>query len=106
MHPNMSPVALAITGAMLSACVEVSSPPAGSGPSAPPQLALFGTGYPNTGDPCRRAGESAFTANYLDDAADLVACPPSTDAGLFAFTYGAQQVATLDGWYLFSIPRR
>jgi hypothetical protein len=106
MRPIMTPAALAITGAMLGACVEVSSPPRGGGASAPAQLALFGPGYPDAGDPCRRAGESAFTANYLDDAADLVACPPSTDVGLFAFTYGAQQVATLDGWSLFSIPRR
>lgn len=74
--------------------------------SGPAELALFGDGYPNPGDPCRRAGESAVTSQYLDDASDLVACPPSTDAGLFAFTTKGTQVAQVDGWYLFSIPRR
>lgn len=92
---------------LLSACVEVSVPrPPGSGSAPPSQLALVGPGYPNAGDPCRRAGESAFTGQYLDDAADLVGCPPGTDPGLFAFTYNATQVAQLDGWYLFSVPRR
>lgn len=93
----------------LTACVEVSIPrPPGPGPgTAPPsQLAVFGPGYPNAGDPCRRSGESAFTGQYLDDAADLVACPPGIDPGLFAFTYDARQVSRLDGWYLFSVPRR
>jgi hypothetical protein len=91
----------------LGACVEVSVPRApGSANASPSQLALFGPGYPNAGDPCRRAGESAFTGQYLDDAADLVGCPPGTDPGLFAFTYNARQVAQLDGWYLFSVPRR
>lgn len=91
----------------LTACVDVSVPrPPGSGNAPPPQLALFGAGYPDAGDPCRRAGESVFTGQYLDDAADLVGCPPGTDPGLFAFTYNARQIAQLDGWYLFSVPRR
>jgi len=91
----------------LSACLEVNvQRPAGSGTAPPSQLALFGPGYPNEGDPCRRAGESGFTGQYLDDAADLVGCPPGIDPGLFAFTYNARQVARLEGWYLFSVPRR
>jgi hypothetical protein len=75
-------------------------------PDAPSDLPLFGEGYPNPGDPCRRVGESATTSRYLDDAADLVACPPSTDAGLFAFTYGATELERIEGWMLFSVPRR
>jgi hypothetical protein len=55
---------------------------------------------------CRRAGESAFTNQFLSDAADLVACPPGTDARLFEFETGGREVARLDGWILFTIPRR
>ncbi len=87
----------------LTGCLETEEP---AGPPRPPELALFGDGYPNAGDPCLRSGESAFTADYLDDAADLVACPPGTDPGLFAYTTGGREVARLGGWILFSIPRR
>lgn len=82
------------------------TPPAAQPPQAPASLPLFGQGYPKPGDPCRRAGESAFTSPYLDDAADLVACPPNTDAGLFAFTHKASELARIQGWILFSVPRR
>ncbi|WP_353471971.1 hypothetical protein PVT71_11745 [Salipiger sp. H15] len=73
---------------------------------APAELALFGDGYPNPGDRCRRAGESALTNQYLDDAADLVACPPGSDAGLFVIPMGATRVAQVEGWTLYSVPRR
>ena len=75
-------------------------------PEAPANLPLFGGGYPNPGDPCRRVGESSLTNRYLDDAADLVACPPNTDAGLFAYTYNATELERVQGWILFSVPRR
>jgi hypothetical protein len=75
-------------------------------PETPSGLPLFGEGYPTPGDPCRRVGESPSTLRFLDDAADIVACPPSTDAGLFAFTYGATELERIDGWMLFSVPRR
>jgi hypothetical protein len=52
------------------------------------------------------AGQSAFTGEYLEDADDLVGCPPGTEPDLFAFTYNARPVAQLHGWYLFSVPRR
>lgn len=74
--------------------------------SVPAQLPLFGPGYRNDGDTCRRAGESAYTNQFLDDAADLVACPPGSDPGLFAFETGGREVGRLDGWILFSVPRR
>ncbi|WP_347309951.1 OmpA family protein [Defluviimonas sp. SAOS-178_SWC] len=87
-----------------------SSAPAVSGNDsnmdAPEQLALFGDGYPGAGDPCTRAGESDFTRDFLDDSADLVACPPSVDADLFSSNLGGQEVAAFDGWSLISIPRR
>ncbi|MDF0598108.1 hypothetical protein [Psychromarinibacter halotolerans] len=96
---------LAVASVTLVGCIDMEDDTP-SGPDRPAELALFGTGYPNPGDPCLRAGESAFTATYLDDAADLVACPPGTDPGLFAYTTGGREVARLDGWIVFSIPRR
>ncbi|WP_261400079.1 hypothetical protein [Leisingera daeponensis] len=91
---------------LISGCVEEAGTAQSPSDPGPIHLALFGDGYPNAGDPCRRAGESAYTNQFLDDAADLVACPPGTDPGLFAYTTGGRQVAKVDGWYLFSIPRR
>ncbi len=72
----------------------------------PDDLPLFGQGYPNHGDPCRQVGESRLTNRYLDDAADLVACPPGTDAGLFSYSHEATELERVQGWILFSVPRR
>lgn len=80
-------------------------PPTG-GARMPTDVPMFGGGYRNSGDLCRRAGESAFTNQFLSDSADLVACPPGTDAGLFAFETGGKQVGRRDGWILFTVPRR
>lgn len=98
-------VLLSATAIGMAGCVVVTPPPAPP-PTAPPELGVFGPGYPNAGDPCRRSGETAFTAAFLDDAADLVSCPPGVDAGLFAASTGGRQVALLGGWTVFSIPRR
>ena len=75
-------------------------------PVPPADVPLFGPGYRGEGDGCRRAGESAFTNQFLSDAADLVACPPGSDPGLFAFETGGREVARTDGWILFTVPRR
>lgn len=89
----------------LTACVET-APDTPPGATVPAELPLFGAGYRSEGDLCRRAGESAYTNQFLDDAADFVACPPGTDPGLFAFETGGREVGRLDGWILFSVPRR
>ncbi|WP_172295243.1 hypothetical protein [Pseudoruegeria sp. HB172150] len=81
--------------------------PAPAPPPPPPAgLPLFGDGYRGDGDACRRVGESEVTAEFLDDAADLVACPVGTDPGLFASETGGREVARHMGYILFSVPRR
>ncbi len=70
-------------------------------------LPFFGDGYRFKGDACRRLGESPATAEYLDDAADLVGCPEDLEnLGVFVIDYNAQQVARRDGYILYSVPRR
>lgn len=80
-------------------------PPPSSGAIPPADIPLFGPGFRTPEDLCRRAGESAFTNQFLGGGADLVACPPGTDPGLFAFETGGREVARRDGWILFTVPR-
>ncbi len=63
--------------------------------------------YRSEGDPCRLAGESAATIDYLDDAADLVACPAGMEnPGTFPLDTGGTEVARTGGYVLYSVPRR
>lgn len=66
----------------------------------PTSLAVFGDGFPNPGDACRRLGESAETVNFLDDRASLVGCLSAADASRL----GGKTVATIDGVTLVSVP--
>lgn len=61
-------------------------------------------GHRDADDICRRVGEDAYTNRFLDDTADLVACPAGV-AGPSGRD-SAARVATKDGWVLFSVPRR
>jgi hypothetical protein len=80
--------------------------PGGERGGSPTDLPLMG-GYRDADDACRRVGEDRFTNAFLDDAADLVACPEGTAdlSGLGPDT-GARVVAAKDGWVLISVPRR
>lgn len=88
-----------VAGILLAACSQPAPPPETS-------LPLFG-GYRSAEDTCQRVGESDVTNTFLDDAADLVGCPlGSAEAGSFAAETRGIPVATLDGYALFSVPRR
>lgn len=60
-------------------------------------------GYRYESDACHMVGESALTLEYLDHTADLVACPE--DITLVGNIDGAKEVAQMQGYRLFSVPR-
>jgi hypothetical protein len=92
-------LALALTG-----CVETNREVAISEPD--PDLVLV-RGYRNTGDECRLVGETAFTVSFLDDAADLVACPTgSTAMASLMVETGAPIITQTNSFTFFSIPNR
>lgn len=66
----------------------------------PASLVVVGDGFPNPGDACRRIGESAATADYLDHTAALAGCLSADDAAKL----GGTVVATVDGVTLVSVP--
>ncbi len=66
----------------------------------PASLTVVGDGYPGPGAPCRRIGESAATADFLDDSADLVGCPSAAEAAKL----GGKVLSEIDGVTLVSVP--
>lgn len=73
----------------------------------PAELRILGNGFPKAGDPCRRLGESALTADYLDDSAQLVGCPgAATDGATAALVteLGGKVVGATGGVTFVSIP--
>ncbi len=96
MRPSFALAACAV----VCACAPAPEPVSNS-------LPFFGDGYRFKGDACRRLGEDDFTGEFLDDAADLVACPQDLEnLGVFVIDTGAQEVARRDGFVLFSVPVR
>ncbi|SHF15627.1 hypothetical protein SAMN05444273_104126 [Litoreibacter ascidiaceicola] len=93
----MRHITLAATALALAAC----------SPFPETTLPFFGDGYRAKGDLCRRIGEDDFTNQFLDDAADLVGCPADMEnLGVFVTETGAKEVALIDGYRLYSVPRR
>lgn len=69
-------------------------------------LRLVG-GYRSTDDDCQLTGETSFTVNFLDDAADLVSCPTGSDAAQsLVEVYPAREVAQTGGYTVYTVPRR
>ena len=96
---GVSTVTLGVTG-----CVETTPELAISEPD--PEL-VFVRGYRNAADECQLVGESAFTVDFLNDAADLVACPTggAAMASLMVET-GASMLTQTNSFTFFSIPYR
>ncbi|MCA0873906.1 hypothetical protein LCL97_24020 [Seohaeicola saemankumensis] len=67
----------------------------------------FVRGYRSVTDECQLVGETAFTVDFLDDAADLVVCPTGSAAmaSLMAET-GAPVITQTNSFSFFSIPYR
>jgi hypothetical protein len=73
----------------------------------PSTFRVMGDGFPGSGDPCRRLGETAATVDYLDDSAILVGCPgAATDAAAAAMvTAGGRVMGTAEGVTMISMPQ-
>lgn len=113
--PDAAPAAAASSAPAPTAPAAPVAPAAPTAPAAsaatawPSSLVVVGDGYPNAGDPCRRIGESAATADLLDDAADLVGCPGGAQApAVLALVegHGGRVVKQYEDVTLVSVPRR
>jgi hypothetical protein len=107
MHCFKKLSALCAAVSLVSGCggKEVSTPESNAAVEAnpftwPTSLTVVGDGFPVSGAPCRRIGESAATVDFLDDSAALVGCPTRTDAEKL----GGQILKEVDGVTLVSVP--
>ncbi len=92
---------------LLMACQETPSEAPVPAVVPPNDDLRFVGGYRATDDDCQLTGETAFTIDFLDDAADLVSCPTGSDAAASLVDMNnARQVAETGGYTVYSVPRR
>lgn len=73
------------------------------GQEAEAELPMLSEGYRYESDVCHLVTESPLTLQYLDDRADLVACPK--DITLIGNIDGAEMVFETEAYRVFSVPR-
>ena len=75
--------------------------------SEPDPDLLFVRGYRSADDVCQLTGETSFTVDFLDDAADLVTCPTGHPAAVSLVAATSATVVTqTNSFTLYSVPRR
>ena len=90
--------------AMTTGCSE---PTSVGGISEPDPELVFVRGYRSADDDCKLTGESAFTVDFLDDAADLVTCSTGGPAAASLVSERSAIIVTQTNSYtLYSVPRR
>lgn len=70
-----------------------------------PELRFLG-GYRSDADSCEKVGETSFTVDFLDDAADLVACPTGSADDASLRSSGAVVATQTTSFTLYSVLRR
>lgn len=89
--------------AMTTGCSE---PTSVVGISEPDPELVFVRGYRSADDECKLTGESAFTVDFLDDAADLVTCSTGGPAAASLVSETSATIVTQTNSYtLYSVPR-
>ncbi|SDX89028.1 hypothetical protein SAMN05444358_11450 [Ruegeria halocynthiae] len=93
---------------MLAACEDApqSDPPeTGAAPAPTNDNLPLVRGYRSEDDWCQLTGESSFTGEFLDHAADLVSCPTGSDAEQsLVESHNAQLMGQTGGYTVYSIP--
>ena len=101
----------AVGAACILSCVAMttgcSDPTSVGGISEPDPELVFVRGYRSADDDCKLTGESAFTVDFLDDAADLVTCSTGGPAAASLVSETSATIVTQTNSYtLYSVPRR
>ena len=101
---RLSAAGLLLGVGMIAGCSE---PALSGGISEPDPDLVFVRGYRSADDDCKLTGESTFTVEFLDDAADLVTCSTgSAAAATLVSETSASMVTQTNSYTLYSVPRR
>ncbi len=100
---SLSACGLLLSVGMLAGCTDPAPNVAISEPD--PEL-VFVRGYRSAVDDCKLTGESAFTVEFLDDAADLVTCSTGSSAATTLVSEtSATMITQTNSYTLYSVPR-